>query len=305
MEHEELDQIRIDERIPLETFQTQCEYKLGVHVQKGKKLFGSREKAFYEAEWLDGNKSPIVLIERNGGQLCQEILFNISLSHRRIIKTYGLVDPNGHTVDKGSVLLLQEYAKSGDLGRLLSDKHFVPDQSVFVEIFKQIAEAMAFLAQNGIVHGDLGCRNVLVLRSDPHKPEENSVKLIDFGLTKNSSKSSNEKPDIPVRFAAPEILHNQGKTGYSEKSDVYAFAVFMHEACSFGTMPYKNINDDNDVWRQKLQGLKLTRPDNCDPNLWKLMSLCWVDQPEKRPTFQRIYEQLTAIQTIEISPRHS
>ena len=296
---------QMDQRISLETFRSQCGYKLGVDVEKGERLFGSREKAFYSAKWLNGNDSPIVLIERKGAESSDEILFNISLSHPHIIRTYGLVDPNGRTLDTDSVLLLQEYANNGDLGRLLPSKHFVPEQSVFVEIFMQIANAMSFLSQQGIIHGDLGCRNVLLVRSHPQKPKENLVKLIDFGLTKGSSKSSNANTDIPVRFVAPEILRSKGQSGYSEKSEVYAFAVFMHEACSFGKMPYEEINDDKDVWNQKLNGLKLTRPSNCDPNLWKLMLLCWNDQPEKRPTFQQICKQLEAIQNIESSQRQS
>jgi serine/threonine protein kinase len=42
------------------------------------------------------------------------------------------------------------------------------------------------LAYNGIVHGDLACRNVLIFRFDPIEPKKNLVKLTDFGLSRFS-----------------------------------------------------------------------------------------------------------------------
>ncbi len=43
------------------------------------------------------------------------------------------------------------------------------------------------LAYNGIVHGDLACRNVLIFRFDPIEPKRNLVKLTDFGLSRFSA----------------------------------------------------------------------------------------------------------------------
>lgn len=294
-----------DQAISLQTLRGQYAYKLGKDVEIGKKITGSRQKALYEAKWLNGKNSPIVLIEKNGIESAQEILYNLTLSHRYIITTHGLVDPNHHILNPNSVLILQEYAKDGDLGYQLQSKMFIPEQSVFAEIFLQIADAMIYLSQNNVVHGDLGCRNVLVIRSNPHLPKENCVKLIDFGLTRNVSKSSSSNNEIPVRFVPKEILQSNGRTGYSIQSDVYTFGVFMHESCSFGKMPYADINDDKEVWRQKLNGKRLSQPAECDPNLWKLMVLCWHDRPEKRPSFQNIHTQLNAIQTIHQSQSHS
>jgi serine/threonine protein kinase len=158
---------------------------------------------------------------------------------------------------------------------------------------------MIFLSERNVIHGDLACRNVLVFKSHPYDPKKNLVKLIDFGLTRNNSKSSDTKIEIPVRYVAQEILRSNSLSGYSVKSDVYSFAVLQWEACSFGKIPYEYINDDNEVCQKKLKGEKLTRPDNCDPNIWKLMNLCWDDKPDNRPNFQMIYTQLKNIQNVE------
>ena len=306
MDHEGLyNTFSMNQMISLQTLQEQYAYTLDVDVKKDEKITGSRQKTLHRARWLNGDDSPIVLIEKNGSESAPEILFNVTLHHKHIIKTYGLVNPNGHLLAHNSVLILQEYAENGDLGNLLMSRHFIPEQSVFLEIFIQIAEAMIYLSENNVIHGDLGCRNVLVIRSHPHKPKENFVKLIDFGLSRSGSRSSISNNDIPVRFVPKEILQSNGRTGHSIHSDVYAFGVFMHEACSFGRMPYEDINDDQEVRRQKLIGKRLSQPADCDPNLWKLMDLCWHDRPENRPTFQQIHTQLKAIQNIQSSRSHS
>jgi serine/threonine protein kinase len=285
--------------------QEQSAFTLNVEVRKGKKITGGFGKSLYKAEWIDRKESPIVLIEMKGSKISNEVYLYITLDHPHIIKTYGIVDPNDYRTDSNSILLLQEYAVDGDLGGLLVNRYFIPQQNVLVEIFLQIADAMIFLSKNGIIHADLACRNVLVFKSHPYDPKKNLVKLTDFGSTRNDSSSSDIKIDIPVRFVAQEILRSKGQSGYSEKSDVYSFAVFMWEACSFGKMPYEYINDDEEVSRQKLKGKRLTKPDKCDPNIWKLINLCWNDEPEDRPNFQKIHTQLKNIQNVESSSARS
>jgi serine/threonine protein kinase len=111
-----------------------------------------------------------------------EALFYVQLScHPHIVRTFGLVES-----DPNSVMLVQEYAEKGDLAELMRENNFQPVRNVLVEIFTQIIDAMICLADNKIVHGDLACRNVLVFRCNSNIPEENLVKLTDFGLTKGS-----------------------------------------------------------------------------------------------------------------------
>jgi serine/threonine protein kinase len=295
------DRQEFDNRMSFTELEEQYAFTLGIEIEKGEHIFGNNDKAFYKANWIDRDEPPVVLIEKKRNQNIEEILFNLTLDHPHIIKTYGFVDPNGYNVKPNSVLLLQEYAKDGDLGSQLSQKFFVPKQNVFLEIFIQIADAMVFLSESKVIHGDLACRNVLLFKSDPHVPSKNLFKLIDFGLTRNNTGSLDAHTEIPVRYVASEILRSNGRSGYSEKSDVYSFGTFMWEACSFGKMPYEEIDDDDEVSRQKLAGNRLTRPNKCDPNIWKLMNLCWNDQPNNRPNFKKIHKQLKIIQNVESS----
>lgn len=290
---------KLNDRTSLNTLKAQSAYKQDVDVRKGEKIMGGFGKTIYKAEWIKEKGDPIVLLEMTGNKASDEILLYISLSHPHIIKTYGLVEP---TTPTESVLLLQEYARDGDLGRLLSERYFIPSQPVLLEIFIQISSAMIYLTKMKIIHGDLACRNVLVFKSDPQDLKRNIVKLIDFGLTRDESIPFDVKIEIPVRYAAPEVIRNNGRSGYSEKSDVFSFAVLIWESYSTEKrIPYDDISDDQEVCRRKLNGEKLPRPNKCDTNIWTLMLKCWNDRPEDRPKFETIHTQLEDIQKLDTS----
>ena len=281
------------DEISLDTINSQARYELNVDIRQGELLVAGFSKKIYKAEWLIAESPAIVLIEMRGKNATTEVLLNISLEHRNIVKSFGLVEHAASPEHSQSILLAQEYATDGNLREVLANRTFIPNTPVLNEIFAQISSAMIYLSGQGVMHGDLACRNVLVFESNPAIPQKNLVKLIDFGLTRNSPTISGDFVEIPVRYAAPEILLGKGRSGYSEKSDVYSFAVLIWEAYStYAMMPYERIPDDEEVSRRKLKGEKLEKPKNCDDATWKLMLQCWMDQPDDRPTFQEIHSAI-------------
>ncbi|CAF2958003.1 unnamed protein product [Rotaria sp. Silwood2] len=253
-------------------------------------------KSIYKAAWVQKQGPPIVLMKIEGAKASREASFYVKLSyHPYIVRTYGFVKSDPHCV-----MLVQEYAEKGDLGELLRENDFKPNRRVLMEIFTQIIDAMICLADNGIIHGDLACRNVLVFRFDANDPEKNLVKLTDFGLTKASdlfsvaaSTSQTTMTIIPVRYCGPEVLRTGGeRTSYSEKSDVYSMGVLMWEACSYGTLPFSSITDDSEVKRRKLRGDQLPKPAVCDDDLWSAILKCWNMEPDERPSFKELRRQM-------------
>lgn len=273
-------------------------FRLNVDVRKTetRAWFQAFGKSIYKAEWIQKQGPPIVLMKIEGAKASREASFYVKLScHPNIVCTYGLVES-----DPNCVMLVQEYAKYGDLRELMRENEFKPSKRVLVEIFTQIIDAMICLADNRIVHGDLACRNVLVFRFDASNPEKNLVKLTDFGLTKASdlfsvaaSTSQTTMTVIPVRYAAPEVLQMGGeRTSYSEKSDVYSMGVLMWEACSYAALPFSSVADDNEVRRCKLRGDQLPRPAVCDNDLWSAILQCWKIAPNERPSFKELKRQI-------------
>ena len=93
------------------------------------------------------------------------------------------------------------------------------------------------------------------------------VKLSDFGLSRTITsspyyiKTSNDK--IPVKWMAPESVTDRK---YSSASDVWSFAVLMHEIFTFGEMPYKDVPAAQ-VITMLSQGKRLPCADLC-PKQW-------------------------------------
>ncbi|CAF3649601.1 unnamed protein product [Rotaria sp. Silwood1] len=276
-------------------------FKYGIDIRKAERraIFQAPGKIIYKAEWISKRGPPVVLLKIDGAKASREASYYVQLGcHPHIVHTYGMVEN-----DTNSLMLVQEYATEGDLAELLKENEFRPSQLVLLEIFLQIIDAMIYLADYGIVHGDLACRNVLVFRFNDADPQQNLVKLTDFGLTRAStlysvvgSTASTTLVVVPLRYAAPEILQSAGLSNYSEKSDVYSMGILMWEACSQGQLPYASIEDDNEVRRCKLKGEILSRPENCDETLWNIIVHCWHQKPEDRPTFKILKQLLLELQ---------
>ena len=278
--------------------ENQYRFRLNVDVRKceehpWKISFG---KAMYKAEWIEKRGPPITLLEIEGVRACREPSFYAQLSwHPHIVRTFGLV----HN-DTNSVLLVQEFSSYGDLSYQLREQDFHPSATVFLEIFVQIIDALIFLAQHGIIHGDVVCRNVLVFRLHPTKPKNNLFKLTDFGLTKGSTLFSvvdNTTATIfavkPIRYCAPEVLRKRNvPSSYSEKSDVYSMGMLIWEAHSQGELPFASIENDVEVKRVRRSGQLLERPQSCSTELWSLVNTCWEFDPDARPTFKELKHNL-------------
>ncbi|CAM4916705.1 unnamed protein product [Rotaria socialis] len=260
-------------------------FKFDIDIQKaeGKPICQSPGKTIHRAEWISKPGPDVVLCAIEGATASLEASCYVELSsHPHIVHTYGLAEN-----DFNRLMLIQEYATKGDLAEALKENEFQPSQLVLLEIFLQIVDAMVYLANYGIVHGDLACRNVFVFRFHNSNPQENLVKLSDFGLIRSStlysvvgSTVSTANLLVPARYAAPEILQIEGFSNYSEKSDVYSMGILMWEAYSQGQSPYTSIEDDNDVRRLKLNEDIFSRPENCDEKLWNIIVQCWYQQPE-------------------------
>ncbi|CAF0782165.1 unnamed protein product [Adineta steineri] len=280
--------------------QEHCQFQLDVDIRKTRTrpLFQGFGKSIYEVEWINRNGPPIILLRIDGAKANREASFYVQLScHPHIVRTFGLVQSN-----PGSFMLLQECAPHGDLSELLRENGFKPIERVLRKIFLQVCDAMICLADNGIIHGDLACRNVLVFRFNPIEPNGNLVKLTDFGLTRGStiysmvdSPSMTTMTTIPIRYVAPEILRSPDKANYSEKSDVYSMGVLMWEACSYGELPYSSLSNDSDVRQRKLNDERLPQPSQCSHQLWRIINECFQQESSERPTFENLKDLLSTL----------
>lgn len=139
--------------------------------------------------------------------------------------------------------MVVELVPLGSLDKLLAQYGPYMRTRSKLSMCEQIAAAMAELARQGVLHGDLAARNVLVASIDPVH-----VKVSDFGLSRRlahlpealPAACDGEEPpaSVPAMWVPPEVIRD---CHWSEKSDVWAFGVTVWEIFSCGALPYPSL----------------------------------------------------------------
>lgn len=147
--------------------------------------------------------------ERLTSILRKEYEISANLSHNNIVSvfTYEQQTPVGCGI-------VMEYVNGRTLDAFLVEK---PDFSLRRRVLDQILSAVSYLHGKGILHNDLKPENILVTYSD------NSVKLIDFGLSDDDAHYLLRTPGCTPLFASPELL--EGKTPLDSRSDIFSLGL--------------------------------------------------------------------------------
>ncbi|XP_072373435.1 muscle, skeletal receptor tyrosine protein kinase-like isoform X3 [Scyliorhinus torazame] len=232
----------------------------------------------------------------------REATLMAEFDHPNIVKLLGVC-----AIGKPMCLLF-EYMAYGDLNEFLRTRSAInvrtlsqfsfPQRSVGsgtdlmplsctdqLNIAKQISAGMTYLSERKFVHRDLATRNCLV-------GENLVVKIADFGLSRNIYSAdyykANENDAIPIRWMPPEsIFFNR----YTTESDVWAYGVILWEIFSSGMQPYYGMAHEEVIYYVR-DGNILSCPENCPPELYNLMRLCWSSMPTDRPSFASIHRIL-------------
>ncbi|XP_063687363.1 fibroblast growth factor receptor 2-like isoform X3 [Bolinopsis microptera] len=151
-----------------------------------------------------------------------------------------------------------------------------------ISFARQISCGMEYVASQKIVHRDLAARNVLVA-------SKRSLKITDFGLAREMRGVNEEyvmgpNRKVPYRWLAPESFFEKKFTVHS---DVWAYGVLLYEILTLGGSPYPR-HTIRDIPEMLKQGYRMSPPTNSKPELNQLMSLCWHEAPESRPSFTEI-----------------
>ena len=188
----------------------------------------------------------------------------------------------------------------GDLKRYLLLHRPLPDapsslsQEDLHHVVLQVADGMAYLFSQRIIHGDLAARNCLI--SSDHR-----VKIADLGVGHDlyySDYYDNGSQLLPIRWMPPELLLPARAAGerhvreaglaFSLHSDVWSFGVLCWEIFSFARLPYESWSDA-EVQERVPRGELLEPPtEGCPVQLLSIMRQCWLVEPEDRPRFAKL-----------------
>ena len=143
-----------------------------------------------------------------------------SLDHPFIVKYYESFE------EGGKFFIVMEYADGGDLAKVIQQKSnskLFPEEEV-LRIFVQIALAIKYIHDKKILHRDLKCQNVFLMK-------DGTVKLGDFGIARvleHTFQLCRTQIGTPY-YLSPEIC--EGKN-YNAKTDIWSLGCILYELCT-------------------------------------------------------------------------
>jgi uncharacterized protein (TIGR02145 family) len=150
------------------------------------------------------------------------------MSHPNIIKVTDLID------DGDTVAFVMEYVEGVTLKDFIDRKGKLSDEEI-QSIFVQMVEAVGYVHKQNLVHRDIKPSNFMV---DP----EGKVKLMDFGIAKNTDANSAEYTQTGTgmqmgtpMYMSPEQIKSTKEVTFT--SDIYSLGVVLWQMVT-GEKPY-------------------------------------------------------------------
>ncbi|XP_014602066.1 PREDICTED: tyrosine-protein kinase hopscotch isoform X2 [Polistes canadensis] len=194
-----------------------------------------------------------------------------------LVRLYGLtVTP--------TIGMLLELVGTGPLDAYLSNISSPSVKTVdMVEAAACLATALWHLEENGVVHGNIRCKKLLV---HAHTANSFIVKLTDPGLFTYTDKD--------IHWLPPELYSNPEIAKCSFQTDIWAVSTTIWQIFSRGADPSKNHNV-NAVKKDYESGKRLLMPVTCPLEVYKLMLECWGEPNGIRKQPQAIMRDINQI----------
>ena len=238
--------------------------------------------------------------------LIREITIPAQIRHPAILPIYGFVPPDERNV----AMLATPVMAHGGAMKLITNYWAEQDQPegftevVFAKAAYGLAQALRFIHSHGILHRDVKPDNVFL-------DEDWNPKLGDFGLSRKVKAPTEEEGEVDLQmthklgtclYMAPELLDETAE--YTGKVDVFAFGVTLYLFYSRSyplyltngrqTMPLPR--DQMKIITRLQNGYRYKRLDNINDTVWGLITACWEQNPEARPTMEEVCEAMRSPQ---------
>ena len=242
-----------------------------------------------------------MLMNEHQDELVREAGMMLKLTHHNIVRFFGIWQPEDATGEEtGRVFLVMELCPNGDL----RDAAQNPDSSLLQrqQWITQVASAMQYLHGRTppIIHRDLKPQNVLL-------DAKGNAKVCDFGTSKVMESSRDMTVGVgTVAYMAPEMMRafSENSTGAEidgTKCDVFSFAILALYVAT-GEAPYAGLDNQDIFLKIGMRGGRTAIPpgyagtDNEHGKSYErfvgFVKRMWQQQPEDRPEFQVIVEEL-------------
>jgi serine/threonine-protein kinase len=214
------------------------------------------------------------------------------LSHPSIVTIYDV----GEAGDVAYIAM--EYLRGQSLKEIL-DQHGSLPLDLALDTAIQMADALAFAHEHGIVHRDVKPGNVIVLE------DRGAVKLTDFGIAHINASQSETRAGVLLgspRYMAPEQITGKPVDG---RTDVFSTGVVLYEMLT-GQAPFTAPDLHMLLYRivnEAPPPASRLRSD-IPPELDRLLARCLAKQPNLRPASARELhlelQKIAALDTIKL-----
>lgn len=150
------------------------------------------------------------------------------LCHPRIVTVYDVGE------DHGTVYIAMEYLQGEPLDAVMQKGRLTVPQSI--DVVCQVAEALDYAHQQGIVHRDIKPSNIILTRNQ-------SVRLTDFGIARIEDTTAGYQTQAGEILGTPMYMSPEqvmGKTA-DGRSDLYSVGVVLYEMIT-GKRPFTGNN---------------------------------------------------------------
>jgi serine/threonine protein kinase len=203
-----------------------------------------------------------------------------SSQYPRILRLYGVTEP-------GNCAMVMERMQRS-LHDLIHSEEEIPDAKR-LQIAIDIAQGLASLHGQKIVHRDLKSQNILLDKRDRGK-------ISDFGLAKirvhTQSTTKSGGMSGTVRWSAPEVFGTEPQT--TPASDMYSYGMILWELLTRKT-PFEKQPNDIMVLVAVQGGAREIVPEGCPPVWREVIKGCWEETPGKRPTASDILARFMSL----------
>lgn len=179
----------------------------------------------------------------------------------------------------GYLHIAMQFCEGGDLYTKLKEQKGVPlEERQVVEWFVQIAMALQYMHERNILHRDLKTQNIFLTKSK-------IIKVGDLGIARVLESSSDMATTLigTPYYMSPELFSNKP---YNHKSDVWALGCCVYE---MATLKHAfNAKDMNSLVYKILKGKMPLMPKQYSPELIQIIKNMLHQEPEKRPSVNRI-----------------
>ncbi|KAF3693005.1 Retinal guanylyl cyclase 2 [Channa argus] len=202
----------------------------------------------------------------------------------------------GFFSDCSMFAVVTEHCSRGSLQDLLRNEDVKLDWMFKSSLLLDLIKGMKYLHHREFPHGRLKSRNCVV-------DGRFVLKITDYGFNEllESQKAPLEEPSAGDLFwTAPEFFRdptNPRKGTY--KGDVYSFSIILQEVvvrgppyCMLGLTPEEIIRK---VKKPPPMCRPTVAPDQAPLECIQLMKQCWSELPERRPTFDEIFDRFKII----------